>query len=86
MRELDFGIGDIAKEIQLPRATAYLVMENLLQERCVVPSRKVSGGQLYKLNLALEKVRLLIQSFNLVLQGIVQEYQAMDIRVRKRMP
>lgn len=84
MRELDFPIGEVAKEIGLSRATAYAAMEELLREMYLIPSRKVSGGQLYRLDLGKEEVQLLIQSFQLILQGIVHEHQGMEMNIRTR--
>ena len=75
MRELDFSIGDVAKETKLSRATAYNVIEDLLEKGYLIPTRKVSGGQLYKLNVNKEEVKILIKAFNFVLSGLVREYE-----------
>lgn len=75
MRELDFSIGDLAKETGLNRATTYNAMEELIKEGYVILSRKVSGGQLYKLNKEKKEVKILIESFNLILGKIVKEYE-----------
>jgi len=75
MRDLDFSIGDIAKETELNRATTYNAMEELIKEGYIILSRKVSGGQLYKLNKEKKEVKILIESFNLILGKIVKAYE-----------
>ena len=83
MRELDFSIGDIAKETGLNRATAYNTMEELLKKGYIVPTRKVSGGQLYKLNGEREEVKVLIKSFNLILKEVANEY-AVERNIKRK--
>ncbi len=75
MRELDFPIGDVAKETGLNRATTYNTIEELVKNGIIVPTRKVSGGQLYGLNLKKKEVKLLIEVFNMILSKIAKEYQ-----------
>ena len=76
MRELDFSIGDVAKEIGLNRATTYNTMEELIKTKYIIPTRKVSGSQLYKLNITKKEVKILIKTFNLLLKDIVNKYEA----------
>ena len=83
MRELDFPVGEVAKEIELPRATAYAAMEELLQRGYLITSRMVSGGQFYKLDQSKEEVQLLVQSFNFILQGIAQQHQGMEMQLKR---
>lgn len=73
-RELDFGVGDIAREIEINRVTAYQVMRELEEERIIVPTRKVGKGQLYKLNTENENVQLMIRTFNAMLHKIAEAY------------
>ena len=73
-RELDFSIGDIARITGLNRATTYNAMEELIREKFVILTRKVSGSQLYRLNLEKEEVKVLIDVFNMILERIVQKY------------
>ncbi|MBI2141862.1 hypothetical protein HYU15_00030 [Candidatus Woesearchaeota archaeon] len=72
-RELEFSIGDVARETGLNRATAYIVMAEIVKKRYLMPTRKSSGAQLYKLNIEKEEVALLIKAFNLVLSRVVEE-------------
>jgi len=64
MRELDFGLGDVAIETDLNRATVYNTAELLLKEKMIVPTRKVGNTQLYQLSKEKEEVQLLINLFN----------------------
>jgi len=73
-RELDFTIGNVIKETGLGRATAYDTTEELIREKYVIPTRKVAGGQLYKLDLKKKEVKVLIRALNMVLRGIAEEY------------
>ncbi len=72
---VDFTIGDIAREIGLNRATTYNTIEELIKEGYIILTRKVSGAQLYKLNTEKNEVKVLIETFNLVLKRIVEESQ-----------
>jgi len=74
-REMDFGVGDVAREIGLNRLTTYSVMKDLVHNEFIIPSRKVGKGQLYRLNMKKLEVTMLIQLFNKVLQKIVREYK-----------
>lgn len=74
-RELDFGIGDVAKETGLNRATAYNTMEELIHDGFVVPTRKLGNTQLYKLNKNKSEVKALLEAFDMLLDKIAKEYQ-----------
>ena len=75
MRGLDFSIGDVARETGLNRATTYNTIEGLVEAKYLIPTRKVSGAQLYILNVEKEEVKVLINTFNMVLQRIAQKYK-----------
>ena len=81
MRELDFSIGDIAKETGLNRATAYNTAKDLIKNNIIVPTRKLSGIQLYKLNLQKPEVQVLVKAFNEVLNIIEKRHQQEEIMV-----
>ncbi len=71
---LDFGIGDVAEETGLNRATAYNVMAELVEEKIIVSTRILGRTQLYKLNLGNPKVEALREVFKLLLERIAQEH------------
>ena len=75
MRSLDFSIGDVAEETKLNRATTYNVMEELIKDNFIIPTRKLSGTQLYKLNKEKYEVKILLKAFKLVLKKILDEYE-----------
>jgi len=70
MKDLDFTIGDISREIELNRATTYNVMEDLINEHIVRPTRKISGTQVYKLNTDKKEIKVLLITFNHILEMI----------------
>ena len=74
MRSTDLAIGDIAAEAELNRATTYNTMEKLLEEKLVLPSRKVGKTQLYKLNRDSPVVKILLKIFSKLLDKIMEEY------------
>ena len=74
-RGLDFSIGDVARETGLNRATTYNTIEELVKAKYLIPTRKVSGAQLYILNIDKEEVKILINTFNTILQGIAEKYK-----------
>ena len=75
MRGLDLSIGDVAKETGLNRATTYNTIEELTNTGYLIPTRKVSGSQLYILNTNKEEVKVLINTFNMILQSIAEKYK-----------
>ncbi len=83
MPSTDFTIGDVAKDIELNRATTYNIMEGMIKEKFVIQTRKVSGGQLYKLNTEKKEVKMLLKIFDTILNGIVEEYKENEIMAVK---
>ena len=73
-REIDFGIGDVAKETGLNRATAYNTMEELIGQGFIVPTRKLGNTQMYKLNKNKDEVKALLKAFDMLLENIVKEH------------
>lgn len=81
--EVDNGLGNVAEESGLSRATVYNVMSGLLEQGLVVPSRIVGRTQLYKLDLNKEEVKALLKAFDLTLKIIEKE---VEMRMRKAHP
>lgn len=75
MRSLDFSIGDVARETGLNRATAYNTIEELIKAKYIIPTRKISGAQLYKLNNDKKEVKVLIEMFDLMIEKVVNEHK-----------
>ena len=78
---LEFSIGDVAEETELNRATTYNVMGELIKEKFVIPTRKLSGIQLYKLNKNKKEVKILLKAFSMVLKKILDEYEEEKVKV-----
>jgi|SRR3989344_553044 len=74
-RELDYSIGDIAREVKLNRATTYNTISELTNQEYLIKTRVISGAQLYKLNLNKKEVKILIKVFNLVLGNVTKEHK-----------
>ncbi len=72
--DLDFSIGTLAEQTELNRATAYNIMEELIREGIVIPTRRMSGAQLYKLNSSKEEAKLLMRVFELLLDKVVEKH------------
>ena len=75
LRGIDYGIGDVAKNTGLSRATTYIVMKDLLNEHIIKSSRIIGRTQLYKLNENNQNVKKIIEMFNLLLDKIVDEHK-----------
>ncbi len=69
IREVDFSKTDVINNSKVGRATFYKVWNNLLEEKIVVPSRKIGKIQLYKLNVEDNKVKKLIELYDSILLG-----------------
>lgn len=78
--KLDYTIGDVAEEKGMNRATTYNAGLELIKEGYLIPTRKISGAQLYTLNVEKEEVKILIKVFNLLLKNIVEEYTKKKIK------
>jgi DNA-binding MarR family transcriptional regulator len=73
MGNLDFAVGDIAKEIKISRPKAYQIMNNFEKQGIIIKSRIISGSQLYELNNKSSQVKILKQSFKECLKLVVEE-------------
>jgi DNA-binding IclR family transcriptional regulator len=72
-QELDYAVSTLAEELDLNRATAYNIIEELLEEELIKESRKIGNTQLYALNKEKPKVRALMKAFNTALQVVLKE-------------
>lgn len=65
-RELDYSISDIAEQAEIGRATFYRMLDELLKNKIIMPTRKFGNMQLYKLNQKNEFVKGLIELYDRV--------------------
>lgn len=72
-REIDNGLGNVAEEAGLNRASVYNVASGLLKQGIIMPSRIVGRTQLYKLNFKNDEVRILSKSFDDALRLAARE-------------
>lgn len=71
--ELDYAVSTVAEELDLNRATAYNIIEDLLKEEIIEESRRIGNTQLYKLNKEKPKVKALMKAFNAALRVVLKE-------------
>ena len=69
-------IEDTAEDTGLPNIVTYEIMQTLLKEEFIIPTRKVSEGQLYTLNKKSKRVQVLLQIGNLLTDRLTKEYAA----------
>ena len=50
-RDLEYSISDIAEQAGIGRATFYRMIDELLKNKVIIPTRKFGNIQIYKLNL-----------------------------------
>jgi len=63
-RELDYSISDISGQSGIGRATFYRMMDELLENKIILPARKFGNIQLYKLNQKNEFINGLIKLYD----------------------
>ena len=63
-RELDYSISDIAEQAGIGRATFYRMIDGLLKNKIILPTRKFGNIQLYKINLNNEFVKELVRLYD----------------------
>ena len=74
-RRTEYALSDLAKDYELSKATVYNAAKSLIREKYLIPTRRVGGTQLYKLNLDNQEVKLLIKIDNLILEKIYKEHR-----------
>ena len=67
-RELDYSISDIAEEAGIGRATFYRMLDELLKNRIILPTRKFGNIQLYRINLDNEYVKGLVGLYDHIIE------------------
>lgn len=84
MRGIDFSRGDVAQELGLSRATVYVTLDELVRGNLLIPTRAVSGVQLYTLNTKNVQARLLMNVFALVLERVVEKHRRRNVSISSR--
>ncbi|MFC1691746.1 hypothetical protein ACFL0W_06215 [Nanoarchaeota archaeon] len=74
-QDLDFAIGDMAKEIKISRPKAYEVIKEFEKKNYVKKSRVIGKTQLYQLNKNNKIVKLFLKNFKACLKLVLEEYE-----------
>ncbi len=72
--DLDFAVGDMAKELEISKPKAYEIIGNFEKKGYVKKSRIVGKTQLYMLNKENSRVKLFLRNFKECLRLIAEEY------------
>jgi sugar-specific transcriptional regulator TrmB len=72
-QDLDFAVGDTAKELEISRPKAYEVIRQFETKDYVKKSRIIGKTQLYKLNKNNLRVKLLLRDFRECLKLVAEE-------------
>jgi predicted transcriptional regulator len=73
-RGLDFSLTDIADNSNIGRATLYRILDNLIKNRIIIPTRVIGRAKLFKLNTENEKIKKLIEIDDML---IIEEMKKM---------
>lgn len=74
-QDLDFAVGDMARELEISRPKAYEVVKEFEKKRYVKKSRIVGKTQLYILSKENKRVRLFLRDFKECLKLVAEEYK-----------
>jgi len=78
-QDIDFAVGDMAKELEISRPKAYEVIKSFEEKGYVKKSRIVGRTQLYILNKENKRVKLFLKDFKECLRIIVEEYSEEEL-------
>ncbi|MCG2719291.1 MAG: helix-turn-helix domain-containing protein, partial [Nanoarchaeota archaeon] len=73
-QELDFAVGDMAKELNISRPKAYELIKTFENEGYINKSRVIGKTQLYILNKENNIVKLFLRDFKECLKLVAEEY------------
>ena len=74
-QDLDFAIGDMARELKISRPKAYDVIKEFEKKHFVKKSRIMGKTQLYLLNRNNRRVKLFLKDFKECLRIVAEEYE-----------
>src|SRR3989344_3570342 len=73
MRETDYGLADVARNLEMNKATTYTIGHELIKAQFLTPHRFIGKTQTYILNRKNPKVKVLIKTFDSLLREITAE-------------
>ena len=72
-QELDFAVGDMAKELKISKPKAYEVIKKYEKKNFVKKSRVVGKTQLYIINKQNKRIKLFLRDFKECLKIVAEE-------------
>lgn len=72
-QDIDFAIGDMAKEIEISKPKAYEVINDFEEKNYVKKSRVIGKTQLYMLNKESKRIKLFMRNFKECLKIVIDE-------------
>ncbi len=69
MRDTDYGIADIARNLDMNKATAYAAAEDLIEKKILIPTRIIGRTQLYTLNKKDMRAKIVLYAFDQLLKN-----------------
>ncbi len=73
-QDLDFAVGDMARELEISRPKAYDVVKEFKEKGYVIESRIIGKTQLYKFNKKNLRVKIFLRNFKECLRLVANEY------------
>lgn len=67
-KDIDYALGNVSKFLKINRATVYNVVEELIKEKLIIPSRLIGRTQLYKWNQDGVKAQSLTEMYNIAIK------------------
>lgn len=78
---LDVAISDIIEEYNLNKATTYNLINKLLSQKIIIPTKKVGNTQLYRLNKENHISQILMNIMNDSIARVAEEYRKKEKQV-----
>jgi Fe2+ or Zn2+ uptake regulation protein len=73
VRELDFSLTDIAENSGIGRATLYRLLDDMIKEKIIIPTRTVGRAKLFKLNMENTQIKQITKLYDsFLLQNLKQ--------------
>lgn len=72
-QELDFGLGDVTRELSMPKSTVNANIKKLLSEGFITQTRTLGNKKMYKLNQENKDVQTLKTVFDTILIELIND-------------
>ena len=81
MGELDFSITDMAENAGIGRATLYRIWDSLIKNEIIVHTRDIGKAKLFKLNTGNQKIKKLIEIYDMLILEELKKHAKQKIKV-----